>query len=187
MPVSMFTLIATRGFFSGGTKQERLKRLNEHLRRISRIVIDPRYRGLGLASRLVRETMFKLDVAMVETTAVMGGLNGFLERAGMRRFDLPPRPQAAALARTLKEARIDETLWIDARAVQKKIESLSARWRTLVEKQIHRFMGAYGNRRTMPAGAERTRFALSRLCAKPVYYAWLNPQKPVQGLRIKKP
>lgn len=176
--------ISTGGFFTGQDKQSRLRRLNEHVRRIGRVVIDPRYRGLGLASRLVAETMPLLGVSMIETTAVMGRLSGFFERAEMRRYDLPRRPEAKALAQTLKASGIDEALWIDAEAVQEKIEFLDRSQRILIETSIHRFMGAYGKRRTMPAGVERTRFALSRLSARPAYYAWLNPKKKVDGLSL---
>lgn len=176
--------LATGGFFNGEDKQTRLTRLNNHVRRIGRVVIDPRYRGLGLASRLVAETMPMLGVSMVETTAVMGQISGFFERAGMRRFDLSPRPEAEKLARVLEDAGIDQVLWIDAEAVQEKIDSLSKSKRVYVEKCISRFMGAYGKKRSMPAGDERTRFALSRLNARPAYFAWLNPQKRLAGLNL---
>ncbi len=175
---------AADGFFSGNDQKTRLCRLNKHVRRISRVIIDPRYRGLGLASRLVAETMPKLDVAMIETTAVMGRLSGFFERAGMRRFDLPPRPQALALARGLEAAGIDRDLWIDAAAVQERIVSLPAELNSFIEKHIHQFLGAYGRRRNMPAGTERTQFALCRLNARPAYFAWLNPKKKIKGLEL---
>jgi len=177
--------LATGGFFTGGTKRMQLRRLNDYVRRIGRIIIDPRYRGIGLASRLIAETMPKLGVAMVEATAVMGRLSGFFERAGMRRFEAPIRPQAAALSQALKAAGIKERLWIDSAAVQEKIELLDPDSRAILEKHIHRFLGAYGKRRTMPAGTERMRFVLSRLNARPAYYAWLNPKKKVEGLFLK--
>lgn len=175
---------ATGAFFAGGDKRTQLSRLNQHVRRIGRVVIDPRYRGLGLAARLVRRTMPLLDISMVETTAVMGRLSGFFEQAGMRRVDLPVRPQAQVLADTLRTAGIAEPLWIDAAGVQSRIESLPEQEREHVEKAIYRFMGAYGRRRAMPPGAERTRFALSRLNARPAYYVWLNPKRPVEGLGL---
>lgn len=176
--------LATGSFFSGSAKRTQLRLLNQHVRRIGRVIIDPRYRGIGLATRLVAETMPKLGVAMIETTAVMGQLSGFFERAGMRRFDLPQRPEALALAQALKTTGINKNLWIDAAAVQKKIESLPQTEQSCVEKHIHRFMGAYGKRRTMPAGFERTRFALSRLNACPAYYIWINPKKKIEGLLL---
>lgn len=168
--------IATNGFFDGGDKPLRLRRLNRYVRRISRVIMDPRYRGLGLASRLVRETMPMLEAPMVEATAVMGQLSGFFEQAGMRRFEVPLRPEAAALKQVLLKEGITEDLWIDAGAVQNRIDALPAVEKEAAERKMHRFIEAYGRRRAMPAGIERTRFIMSRLCAQPSYYIWINPK-----------
>ena len=73
----------------------------------------------------------------------MGRLSGFFERAGMQRFEVPVRPEAEALAQTLKTAGINEAFWIDAEAVQGRIELLNECDRAIVEKRMHRFMGAY--------------------------------------------
>lgn len=173
---------ATGDFFKGGDKRTQLRRLNEHVRRIGRVVIDPRYRGLGLAEWLVRQTMPAVGVPMVEAIAVMGRLCSFFERAGMRRIDLPVRPEGQALIQALKTAGIEESLWIDAATVQERIDWLPESERHLVEKRMHRFLGAYGRRRSMPAGEERTRFALSRLNAKPAYYFWLHPESKIKKL-----
>lgn len=173
---------ATGDFFKGSDKRTQLLRLNEHVRRISRVVIDPRYRGLGLAAWLVRRTMPAMGVSMVEAAAVMGRLCDFFERAGMRRIDLPVRPEGQALIQALKTAGIEESLWIDAARVQERIDRLPESERILVEKRMHRFLGAYGRRRSMPSGEERTRFALSRLNAQPAYYFWLNPEREIKRL-----
>jgi hypothetical protein len=65
-------------------RKERLKMINENIRCISRVIIDPRYRGLGLAARLVRETMPLMNVPVIEAMAVMGQVNPFFEKAGMK-------------------------------------------------------------------------------------------------------
>ncbi|MDO8302109.1 MAG: hypothetical protein Q7T18_02605, partial [Sedimentisphaerales bacterium] len=64
-------------------RKERMKMINENIRCISRVIIEPRYRGLGLAARLVRETMPLLNVPIIEAMAVMGQVNPFFEKAGM--------------------------------------------------------------------------------------------------------
>jgi energy-coupling factor transporter ATP-binding protein EcfA2/GNAT superfamily N-acetyltransferase len=64
------------------TARERRKLLNRELRVVQRIVIDPRLRGLGLASHLLRETLPALSVPFVECIAVMAGYSRFLENAG---------------------------------------------------------------------------------------------------------
>ena len=48
---------ATGNFFRGMDTATRLALINKNIRCIGRVILEPRFRGLGLASRLVRETM----------------------------------------------------------------------------------------------------------------------------------
>jgi ABC-type ATPase with predicted acetyltransferase domain len=47
-------------------------------------VVAPRFRGIGLGSRLVSETLEKTGVEIVEALAAMAVYNPFFEKAGMR-------------------------------------------------------------------------------------------------------
>jgi len=57
--------------------------INEEIARISRVVIHPKFRGIGLGAYLVRETLPKVKARVVEVLAVMARFNPFFERAGM--------------------------------------------------------------------------------------------------------
>jgi len=61
--------------------------INEEIARISRVVIHPKFRGIGLGSYLVKETMPKVDAKVIEALAVMARYNPFFEKAGMARVD----------------------------------------------------------------------------------------------------
>ena len=61
--------------------------INEEIARISRVVVHPKFRGIGLGSYLVKETMPKVDVKVIEALAVMARYNPFFEKAGMARVD----------------------------------------------------------------------------------------------------
>ena len=52
---------------------------------VSRVVVHPKYRGVGLGARLVRDSLPLVGRRHVELTAVMAQYNPFAERAGMRR------------------------------------------------------------------------------------------------------
>jgi GNAT superfamily N-acetyltransferase len=171
--------LAAGDFFCIADKHQRLNRLNRNVRRISRVIIDPRFRGMGLAARLVRMTMPLLNVPMIETVSVMGSMSRFFERAGMRRIELPPRPQARMLADQLRKAGIPETLWTDAAEVWRRIQSLSSSKKEPLQKAVARFLGPYGRRRQMAEGLEQIRFVLSRLNARPSYFVWFNPANPL--------
>lgn len=62
-----------------------LKRLNQQLWVLARVVLHPTYRGAGLASDFVRAACARCPVPWIETLSVMGHLNPFFEKAGFTR------------------------------------------------------------------------------------------------------
>jgi ABC-type lipoprotein export system ATPase subunit/ribosomal protein S18 acetylase RimI-like enzyme len=62
---------------------EGLKWLNANMRQISRVVIHPKYRSMGLGVRLIREALALAQTEWTETIAVMAKYNPFFEKAGM--------------------------------------------------------------------------------------------------------
>ncbi|MGD0077904.1 MAG: hypothetical protein ABSB91_04660 [Sedimentisphaerales bacterium] len=174
-------------FLAGLDRSTRLSILNKNVRTISRCIIEPRFRSLGLAARLVRETMPLMTVPFVEALAVMGQVNPFFEKAGMTRYDAPPSPACVRLLEALGAVGIEEQDLIDPGLVQQKLDSRPARRdcaklrlrgndkSEFIEREITRFLQCYGRRRLMPPGIERTEFVLSKLTDRPVYYLWKNP------------
>src|SRR5690606_4340339 len=95
--------VATGGRYRGLRPHERAAMLNREMRVISRVVIDPRYRGLGLAVRLVRHALDHAETPYTEALAAMGRVNPFFERAGMTRYERPHHPAHARLLYVLDE------------------------------------------------------------------------------------
>jgi len=62
-----------------------LKELNVEWALISRVIVHPKYRTLGLGARLVKDTLRLTGRRHVELTAVMAQYNPFAERAGMKK------------------------------------------------------------------------------------------------------
>jgi hypothetical protein len=77
------------------------KRINALVRTISRVVIDPRYRALGLARTLVRRYLDDPLTPCTEAIAAMGRCCPFFVRAGMREVECPISRRDRALARVL--------------------------------------------------------------------------------------
>jgi hypothetical protein len=171
-------------FLSGLDRITRLKLINANIRTISRVIIEPRFRSLGLAARLVSETMPLMNVPFIEALAVMGQVNPFFEKAGMTRIDAPPSPSVARLIEAFAAVGIDRHEFIDPILLHQKLDSLS---NDFIERELTRFLQAYGQRRLMPPGLERTKFILSKLTdgalsgvpagGRPVYYFWKNPNR----------
>jgi len=60
--------------------------LNEKFSIISRVVLNPKYRTIGLGAKLVKETLSLADTPYVEAVAVMARYNPFFEKAGMQKI-----------------------------------------------------------------------------------------------------
>jgi GNAT superfamily N-acetyltransferase len=68
--------------------RERAAYVNAHVRTVSRVVVHPQFRGLGLASELVRKLIAVCPTRYVEASAVMAHVHPFFAAAGMRRISV---------------------------------------------------------------------------------------------------
>jgi GNAT superfamily N-acetyltransferase len=166
--------IATNGAFHGLDRQTELELLNRHVRCLARVIVEPHFRGIGLAVRLVRETMPKLNVPLVEALGVMPLVNPFLERAGMRYFEPRVPVEHVELLEAFSVVGIEEDDLVDPELVQRELDGLRAAARAFIEARVRRFLKSHGSRRTMPDGLARTRYILARLTHRPAYYLWIN-------------
>ena len=76
---------------------------------------------------------------------------------------------------------VEEKQLMDAEKVQRKIERLKLPEAEFIDNQIRCFLQSYGKRRNMSAGLERTRYILSKLSYRPVYYIWFNTEMGIRG------
>ena len=168
--------IATNHVFAGLDRSTQLELFNANIRRISRVIIEPRFRNLGLASRLVRQTMPLVNVPIVEAVAVMGWINPFLERAGMKAYAAKPSAASVQFIEALSIIGIEQAGLLEPLRVQRKFDRLGDSEAQFIEHQIRHFLKNHGRRRDMPPGLERTRYILTKLTARAVYYIWFNPK-----------
>ena len=71
----------------GMEERARIAFVNANVRTISRVVVHPQFRSVGLAVALVRCLIGQCETRYVEALAVMGKAHPFFEKAGMRRID----------------------------------------------------------------------------------------------------
>jgi ABC-type ATPase with predicted acetyltransferase domain len=62
-----------------------MKKLNQKLSVIMRVVVHPKYRTIGLGIKLVKETLPLAPTPYVETIADMARYNPFFEKADMQK------------------------------------------------------------------------------------------------------
>ena len=166
--------VATGDWFAGLDRASQLVLINKNIRCIGRVIVEPRFRGLGVAVRLVRETMRQMDVPIIEASAVMGLVNPFFEKAGMTAYSGKMPVRCAQLIEAFSLVGIEEEEFVDPQKVQRKLEELGQMEAEFISLQIECFLQCYGERRDMAAGPERTEFVLSKLTERPVYYIWFN-------------
>ena len=159
----------------GMGKKAMLTVINKNVRRISRVIIEPRFRQLGLASKLVAETMPKLNMPLIESMAIMGKINPFFEKAGMTGFTKPTACHVIQMIEALGMVGIEKNNIVDPELVWQTIKALNKTKKAFIKKQVDGFIVNYGYKATLLKGNKKIEFVLSRLTARSVYYIWFNP------------
>jgi ABC-type ATPase with predicted acetyltransferase domain len=103
------------------------RELCQTLRTITRVVVHPKYRTIGLGAKLVRETLPKAGTPYVELVAVMAKYNPFAERAGMTRVaESRPEPKLLRAAEELASQGFNIHLLGSRRYIRTKLEALTS-------------------------------------------------------------
>ncbi len=92
------------GRYNSGDKRKDASMINAEIRSIARIIIDPRSRGLGIATRLVNAYLSNPLSPCTEAIAAMGSVMPFFKRAGMTAYPMIPTRHDARLLDALEHA-----------------------------------------------------------------------------------
>jgi len=151
---------------------------NAHLRTISRVVLEPNWRGLGLAARLVRETLPQAGTPYVEALAAMARVHPFFAQAGMTEYDAPPPPQSERLREALAAAGLARADARSAAALVAAVEGLGAAEREWLVGEIGRWTRSYLGAKTAktwrPTLEQSCGYVARFLYSEPSYYLWAN-------------
>jgi len=173
-----------------------IQELNEKLSIISRVVLHPKYRTIGLGAKLVRETLPLADTPCVEAVAVMARYNPFFEKAEMQKIvEQTPSQSCAEAVEKLRKLGFNPVLLA---STKQNIQQLKKMNRQELEKcrDILASVQSLRVRRSIVpepfVGAEAFKSALSKakiekiaqvlrvlsiLTQTKVYLLWKNPNK----------
>lgn len=99
------------------------KKMNKELTTISRVVVHPKYRSVGLGAKLVRDTLARAGTPCVEMVAVMAKYNPFAEKAGMKvAIYQVPGKEALKIADVLEQLTFNTKLLGSQSYVLRKLE-----------------------------------------------------------------
>ena len=154
--------------------------VNRELRVISRVVIAPNWRGLGLASRLVADALPQIGTPYVEAMAAMGRVHPFFERAGMTAYPQAPSPQGERLRACLEAVGLGRCDRRSADALGRALDALAPHTARLAWNEIGRwarsYLGAKNHRTNRPDRRRMLDLVARHLDSAPVYYLWRREQ-----------
>lgn|GEM_PF-476626 len=160
------------------------ERLNRHLRCISRVIVDPRFRSRGLASALVRAYLDDPLTPCTEALAAMGRACPFFERAGMTPYHLAPTPRDARLLDLFAQLGAERDRLATPRRAWRELldaadRSFGDAGRATLERELRRWAGDSRNTVKLARAPAETIFlaAAPAVIATPVAYAHASPKR----------
>ena len=92
--------------YTTSSKSANANRINTELRRITRVIVAPHSRGLGIATTLVRNYLSNPLTPATEALAAMGSISPFFKNAGMTEYPVPPSPTDLRLLDCLRHLNL---------------------------------------------------------------------------------
>jgi len=177
--------IATNGFFHRPqTNSKRLKLVNKYIRYAARLVVDPRFRRLGVAEMLQREALARQTVPIVETFTPIDKYNAMILKGNFKRYFQPAPEYHQVFKNVMFLINCPYTPQLLPSTLHKRIDCLSGEYRKMVEREIRIFLQHYKGRHEMQHGVPRCEFILDKLLFPQSYYIWFNPNP---SIKWKKP
>lgn len=176
--------------YTGLSRADAARLVNREIRTISRVVVHPQWRGLGIAVGLVTRAIEEAPTPYVEAIASMGRVHRFFERAGMQRYEPPIRVVHARLLDALAQVGIPTRLLAMPSRVHTRIDrlehdqrewcvgELQRWWRHCPRRHEHRDTHATPDARQLRKILED---ASQDALAKPIYLITTQPQLPTPG------
>lgn len=167
---------ATSGYFKQPeTLSERLKLLNKEALYVSRLVVLPSYRHLGLADWLWRETLKLQTVSMIETMTPLPVNKEWLTSLGFQVHYSPTPQSIRRLKNAFRKARISEKCFTVPQIAQQRIDALLDDERVKLDRSLHDFLHNYRAHEHDEPGIKRTTYILGKLPYPNGYLVWFNP------------
>lgn len=168
---------ATDGFFHGPTtKSDRLKLVNKNIRYLARLIVDPRFRRLGIATKLLDESLLTQKIPIVETLIPLDWTNKMFQKVGFELHYIEAPEWYNRFTDFLKHLGFDDWDQLLPETLYKRLECLQLEGFDHIEKEIKALIKHFRHRKDMPHSLERCEFLLSKISFPQAYLIWYNPR-----------
>ena len=128
--------IVTDGRYRGMSARESAGLINKEVRLISRVIVLPQWRGVGVATALVRRALEESTTVYTEALAAMGRACPFFERAGMEKLVVAPRVEQVRLRGALEEVGLGKGVLVSSRRSREVVDGCSETEMLFLEKEL---------------------------------------------------
>lgn len=157
--------------------------INKEVETISRVVVHPTFRGIGLGVKLIRETLKLRTTRFVEMSAAMGRINPFAAKAGMKAYHTEPNEPTRRMLAMLRAVGIPSDAMAHPQELLRRVLALPAESTTggrtpreLVETELHRYRLWWRRGRSKvrlePDIEQAVGLVAANALLTPVYYIW---------------
>jgi ABC-type lipoprotein export system ATPase subunit/GNAT superfamily N-acetyltransferase len=164
--------LAWPGRYDTPDKRANAQHLNREIRCISRVIVAPPYRGLGIARSLVSHALAHSPTPCVEALAALGRASPVFVAAGMTEYPVPHSAHDTRLLDLLHEAEVEPwRLAIPAAALARAISALGPH---LLDRELRHWANMSRPTRATRIAPTPTLFtrACERLARTTHAYAW---------------
>jgi len=127
-----------------------IQEINRTLTRISRVVVHPKYRTIGLGVKIVAETLPLAGKPYVETLAVMAKYNPFFEKAGMTKIaETKPHPEILRAVEKLRALHFNPIFLTSERTNLEKLWGMSTEDIKGIKRDFKEISGSIYRKRIM--------------------------------------
>ncbi len=171
--------IATNRYFrKPRTDIGKLRLVNQKIRYISRLIVDPRFHKQGLGSWLLKDTLERQTVPIVETLTPIDFTNKIFQKNGFKLYHSAAPEWYRRFTDALTKVRVRlENIYCPP-AIHFQLQHLPARQKGFIEKEILLFVAHFHHRKGMKKSLDRTIYFCSKLPYPQAYLIWHNPRVP---------
>lgn len=180
--------IATKNYFKTEPDlRKRFQLINRKILYLARLIVDPRYRRIGLGTWLVCDVLERQTIPIIETLTPIDFTNKLFQKAGFKLYHNVMPQWYRPLTKTLLKTGLTLQSFDCPPVVHNRLQYLPKFKSLIIQKQIQIFMNHFPKQKHWPNSLERTTFFLEKLAYPEAYLIWFNPKVPYDSTNQQQP